>query len=500
MNKDDIRDRALDFVRKHDMLKQRERVVAGISGGADSMCLLGLLLEWRDLLDLEIHVVHVNHGIRGKAADTDEEFVTDFCRSHKVDFRAVHADIPALARKCGQSEEEAGRNLRYEAFRETAQELGCSRIAVAHNRSDNAETVIFNMLRGSGPAGLKGILPVRKLKDSGIDIIRPLLNTSREEIEFWLSENGIGFRTDETNLEEQYSRNIIRNIVMPLFKERINSASEEHIVQLAYRTAQVEEFARKAADEAMAEMEADGRISVTGKNKSGGGSFGYRINAAALREKGGLLTNMIIRNLMGRLAGGLKDIGSVHIEDAAALLDKQTGRKIDLPYGIEARREYDDLVLEKDAGTVKGGFSFRIGKDELEELSETSPMIVELPADNASGFVKLKLYLTEPPTDRDFSKNLYTEYFDCDKIKNGVEIRTRREGDRLLIKRGGGSAGLAGKSLKSWMIDNKIPLRERDSILLAADSEHILWIMGRRRDDSCFIDGNTTKVLVMILE
>ena len=293
---------------------------------------------------------------------------------------------------------------------------------------------------------------------------------------------------------------IIRNIVMPLFKERINSASEEHIVQLAYRTAQVEEFARKAADEAMAEMEADGRISATGKNKSGGGSFGYRINAVALREKGGLLTNMIIRNLMGRLAGGLKDIGSVHIEDAAALLDKQTGRKIDLPYGIEARREYDDLVLEKDAGTVKGGFSFRIGKDELEELSETSPMIVELPADNASGFVKLKLYLTEPPTDRDFSKNLYTEYFDCDKIKNGVEIRTRREGDRLLIKRGGGSAGLAGKSLKSWMIDNKIPLRERDSILLAADSEHILWIMGRRRDDSCFIDGNTTKVLVMILE
>ncbi len=224
MNKDDIRDRALDFVRKHDMLKQRERVVAGISGGADSMCLLGLLLEWRELLDLEIHAVHVNHGIRGKAADADEKFVEEFCRSRNVDFRAVHADIPSLARKSGQSEEEAGRNLRYEAFCETAVKLNCRKIAVAHNRSDNAETVIFNMLRGSGPAGLKGILPVRKMKDTGIEIIRPLLNTSREEIEFWLGENGMGFRTDETNLEMQYSRNIIRNTVMPLFKERINSA------------------------------------------------------------------------------------------------------------------------------------------------------------------------------------------------------------------------------------------------------------------------------------
>ncbi len=246
-------------------------------------------------------------------------------------------------------------------------------------------------------------------------------------------------------------------------------------------------------------MEKEGKVRAADNKKPEGGISGYRINAAALREKGELLTGMIIRSLMGRLAGGLKDIGSVHIEDAAALLNKQSGRKIDLPYGIEARRDQEDLVLERNTVTVSGGFSFRISGEELQSADEASPLIVELPEDNVSGFSKLKMYVTERPGTCDFSKNLYTKFFDCDKIKNGIVIRTRAEGDHLLIKRGDDSAMPARKSLKSWMIDNKIPLRERDAVLLAAEENHILWVLGHRRDDSCLIDENTDKVLVMEL-
>ena len=543
MNKNEIRDRAFAFAMTHNMLNKGDKVVAGISGGADSMCLLGLLLEWRELLNLEIYVVHVNHGIRGEAADGDEGFVREFCGANNVAFRAVHADIPKMAQLSGCTEEEEGRNLRYRVFTEVSEEFGCNRIAVAHNRSDNAETVIFNMLRGSGIPGLKGITPVREIfpdnttdvnnKDRGggdnaetglgknrpVTLIRPLLNTSREEIEAYLSECGMTFRTDATNFEEEYSRNVLRNSVFPIFRERINSASEDHIIRLAQQAAEVDSFLTDIVDRRMSEMETKGCLeyliqearsynkAVLGSSTGVDGSvsvnsrtmtdriIGCRIGTEALNGMEGLIRRMVIRNLVGRLAGRLKDIANVHIEDIVGLLDKQVGKRIDLPYGLTARRDYDGLVIEKKGAAeqlLQDDKELVIKLSEFARYSEDDKRIVETEGVKP---LKLGLYCTDRVPDTDFTKNLYTKLFDCDKIKNDVSIRRRRSGDFLMLR--GRNGDTVRKSLKSWMIDNKIPADIRDRIMLLTEGSHVLWIIGYRRDDSCLIDEHTKNILAV---
>ncbi len=492
---DDIHDRALAYVMQHDMLREHERVVAGISGGADSMCLLGLLLEWRERFDLAITVLHVNHGIRGAAADADEAFVESFCRENNVDFKVVHADVPKLAAMSGTTEEEAGRNLRYRVFAETASELNCTRIAVAHNRADNAETVVFNMLRGSGISGIKGISPVRKISGD-ITVIRPLLDISRKEIEAYLAGRNMSYRTDATNFDTGYSRNAIRNIVMPVFKERINSASEEHIVRLALQAAQIEEYLKAQADKVYDGMEENAQIRKNGQNES-------RINVGALEQTEPVIRSMIVRRMIGELAGKLKDIGNIHVDEVLGLTAKQSGKKADLPYGITALREYGDIVLKLKSTVTGADASLKDTEiietdiNELEKFTENAPFTVEIPRSGLPESAVLRLFVTQQLPEEDFTKNLCTKCFDCDKINDSVLIRNRKPGDYLLLRSGSGD--LMRKSLKTWLIDNKIPAGEREKLVLVTEGSHVLWIVGYRRDDSYPVNEDTRRVLVMKL-
>ncbi len=488
MSREDIRDRTLEYVKLHNMLNKGEKVVAGISGGADSMCLLGLLLEWRDELKTEITAVHVNHGIRGAAADEDEAFVRDFCEQNGVAFRAVHADIPRIARETGCTEEEAGRNFRYETFRKTARECGCSKIAVAHNRSDNVETVLFNILRGSGLPGLKGIPPVRDM--DGFTIIRPLLETSRQEIEQYLAEKGMDFRTDATNNENVYARNTIRNIVLPIFREKINAASEDHIVRLIHEAYDTEKMVAGEVSKTISALEASGKIRV----KAGTDNNEIRIDVQSLLAAGEPVRSRIIREMTGRAAGRLKDITSVHIGDVLRLLDKSVGKKADLPYNLEAVRDYRELVLrKKEQSTCSDDADTHVfAEADFEQRGPGYEWKCRFEGEPADGYVKLSV--TSELPDPDFTKKIYTKFFDCDTIKSGVCVRCRRPGDYLMIRDGEGR--LVRKSLKSWMIDNKIPVQQRDRIGLVAEKDHVLWIIGSRRDDSCMIGAETKRVLV----
>ena len=508
-SRDLIQKKALEYVRANDMLKTGDKVVAGISGGADSMCLLGLLLDWREQFDLGITVLHVNHGIRGAEADEDECFVRDFCSERDVAFRAVHADIPAMAAESGCTEEEEGRNFRYRVFEETARELGCSRIAVAHNRSDNAETVLFNILRGSGISGLRGITPVRHIisgrddtagGDTAVTIIRPLLSTSRQDIEEYLRSRGIGYRTDKTNFDTGYSRNAIRNIVMPLFREQINARAEEHIVRLAGQAAMLEQTLQRMTESGIAFMKKEGsiRIDTEGNKKT------ITLETAGLKNEDELMTGIMIRSLIGEAAGRLKDITGVHIDNAVKVLKGKTGKRISLPYGIVVRKEYGRLIIERTCGCggeerkvsenrenepdTSGTILNIIDTDTLAKYTERSPISVN------KGDCRLTMYVTERENKSYFTKNLYSICFDYDKIKNGISIRFRQSGDHLLIKNSG---RLVRKSLKTWMIDNKIPAGRRDRVMLLTEGNHVLWVIGYRRDDSCPVDDKTRRVLVV---
>lgn len=215
------------FLEQYHMIEQSDVVVAGVSGGADSVCLLLHLLELKEKLSFTLAAVHVQHGIRGKESLQDAAFVEELCRRYQVQLFRYDYDVPEYAKQHGYSEEEAGRNLRYESFHKALEELGApeGKIAVAHNRNDLAETMLWNMIRGSGMRGMAGIPPVRD------GIIRPLLHTARVEIENYLKEKGESYCTDATNASLDYTRNRIRNQVLPVLEE-LNAGVYAHMERL----------------------------------------------------------------------------------------------------------------------------------------------------------------------------------------------------------------------------------------------------------------------------
>ena len=442
-------DRVLKYALSYHMFEKGDKVVAGVSGGADSMCLLGLLIDWRESLGLNITVLHVNHGIRGAEADSDEEFVRRFCADAGVDFRAVHADIPGIAKASGCTEEEAGRNFRYQAFTQACRETGSSRLAVAHNMNDNAETVLFNLARGSGLAGMAGIAPSRVLSD-GIELVRPLLASSRSEIEEYLSEKGIGHVTDSTNLENDYSRNCLRNLIIPVLNDKVNSKAESHIAGLAAEVRETEGLIAGLAAQVLDEVRIEG----------------LKIDAVKLADYSPVIARRVIRLLLGEAAGRLKDIERIHIDAVLELLGKDTGRSLNLPYGIRAVTEYGVLRL-----------------------------VTEGEEESAPG--QIKLSIEKYDASKEFPKNLYTKWFDYDKIKDDIAVRTRQSGDYLMIRMNG---GLVRKELSRWFIDNRIPKDVRERVPLLAAGSHVLWVCGYRRDDTCLVDETTERVLVACME
>ena len=238
-----------ETVSRYKMIPKGSRVLVAVSGGADSMSLLNWLFENRGLYKAEIFAAHFNHGLRGEESDRDARFVRDFCEEKGIPLETGGADVASYARENGLGTEEAARNLRYGFLEKTAEKLGCGLIATAHNSDDNAETVLFNLARGSGMKGICGIPPVRG------NIIRPLLGTTRAEIEEYLELKGIAHVEDSTNALDDYSRNLIRHKVMPVLKE-INPGFSASVLRMgtllrdddAVLDAMAEELIRKSAE------------------------------------------------------------------------------------------------------------------------------------------------------------------------------------------------------------------------------------------------------------
>ena len=228
-------DTVRETIARYHMTPKGGRIIACLSGGADSVCLLKVLSELKDELQISLSAVHVNHCLRGEESDRDMHFCMALCESLDIPLRVFHVDVTGYCAEHGTSTEEGARILRYNAFAEEAQCLGGAKIATAHNRGDNCETVVFNLARGTGIKGLRGIPPVRG------DIIRPLIRVTREEIEEYLRSLGQDFVTDSTNLTEDYSRNIIRHRVIPVLSG-INEGFGRAVTRLSESAAEDEEY------------------------------------------------------------------------------------------------------------------------------------------------------------------------------------------------------------------------------------------------------------------
>ncbi len=452
----------LQFIKQQHMFEKNDRVVVGVSGGADSMCLLNVLMRIDKEYSLTLFVVHINHQIRGAEADQEEQFVRDFCLKHGISVNCIKADVKKLAREKRWSLEEAGRFVRYQAFEEECKQHNCHKIAIAHNMNDNAETVLFHLFRGTKMEGMSGIHAVHHR------IVRPLLETKRDAIEVFMKGENIAYCTDSSNLSLDYTRNKIRNYLLPYVKEQINEKSLEHIVSFAKEMERVATYLCKQTNQAFSHIATIYHDRV-------------ELDLMLLQKEDIILQNTVIKMAIEQLSKSKKDIEEKHIQLAKQLILNQPGKQITLPYHIIIQRGYTTLIVKKQEckPDVK-----RI------EYPVTIPGIVAVQEMNCEFHFEIIMVqgeLTIP-------KNCYTKWFDYDKIIDTVVIRTRQQGDFLQIHKDGGK-----KSIKSLLIDEKVPKESRDTCCFLASGHHVLWIPQIRTSEAFLIDETTTRILSVTL-
>ena len=455
-------DKIKAVIKENELLKDGERVVVGVSGGTDSVC---LLLVLKEIMPPEcITAVHINHGIRGDEATRDEDFVLKLCKRLEIRLEIRRLDVPLFARDNKISEEEAGRILRYRVFEEIRLLYKADKIAVAHNLNDVAETFLMNLSRGSGITGLTGI----KLR-SGV-LIRPLIKTSRTEIEEIVTYLGESFITDSTNNSLIYTRNRIRKRVIPELEE-VNERAVSHINDACERLEKIEGYIIKEAANAYKSYVTKGKdIFISNE-------------ILTLDE---VIIEEVLHKALSEAAGRARDIGGVHISYLLELFSKQVGRTIDLPYKVRAFREYKGIRLKGSANKSESGESIQMLPELLLHTED-----VEGISTVASEEDNIRLTF-EDGSVKNLSQNSCIRWFDYDKIAENVMVRFKEEGDFLVISPEGDK-----KKLNKYFVDSKIPSDKRGGIPLVVSGNDVLWIIGYRTGEGARITKSTKKLLKM---
>ena len=298
-----------------DLIKDGDKIVLGVSGGPDSMCMLDMMRELKEEknIDFKIYVAHINHMIRKEAID-DEKYVQDYCKRYNIEFYVKRADVQKIANDKKIGTEEAGRKVRYVFFEEVLQKTGSNKIAIAHNKNDKIETIIMHLLRGSGLSGLKGIEPIRDNK-----YIRPLLECEREEIEQYCEKKNLHPRIDKTNFENEYTRNKIRNIVIPYIKKEFNP----NIIQTLSRLSEV------AKDESnyveLQTQKAYNKLLIEKTDKQ------IVLNLKKFNQEENVIQKRLVLKSIKDLNGSTDRIEKIHIEDIVKLCNNNVGNKYFTP-------------------------------------------------------------------------------------------------------------------------------------------------------------------------
>ena len=483
----EIIDKIYRYIEQNNMLTDCERVVIGLSGGADSVCLLMVLKGYieKKHLQTELCAVHVNHGIRQEAGD-DEEFARALCERMGVSFTAYHIDAIELAKQLGMSVEEAGRKERYRIFNEECQ--GCNaRIAVAHHMNDQAETVLMNLSRGTSLKGIGGIRPVRD------NIIRPLLSVTRAEVEEVLKDFNQPYVTDATNLCNDYTRNSLRNVVIPYMTEKVNAHTVENIADAAEELQKNFDFIETEAKKAYDKYVYVGDTVVLRL---------YGEEFAGLHE---VIRKRVIYKAVHALTQTAKDIYKVHVNAVDELVAKPVGSSADICYGLRAVKGYDDIIISRknmDAASENLSGIRGLTGAELERLKSGEAVTITQNIyydDNGAPELKqvrVKLQLhSNYEKNRNYANSCYAKSFDYDKIQGKLCIRSRVDGDRIVVNRAG-----TWRKLKKEFIDRKVPADMRDNVLVVSDDSGVLWAVGVRRSECALIDDETRNVLEITIQ
>ena len=307
-----LEDRVLDTITKYNMIQDNDKVVIGVSGGPDSIALLTILNKLKEKWNIKLYVAHINHRIR-KEAEEETEYVKDFCAKIGVEIYIKEINVEEEAKRLKIGTEEAGRNIRYAFFEEVLEKVGANKIATAHQKNDNAETVLMNIMRGTSIAGLKGIEKVRDGK-----FIRPLIECSREEIENYCKDNKLDPKYDKSNNENIYTRNKIRNLLIPYLQKEYNPNIIDTINRLADLAAQEEQFLNKVVEK---EYE---KLLISGDNKKENIVI---LDLKKFNQLDYIIKSKLVLYTIAKAYGRTTGIEKVHIDDIIKLCENNIGNK-----------------------------------------------------------------------------------------------------------------------------------------------------------------------------
>ncbi|MFL0195153.1 tRNA lysidine(34) synthetase TilS [Clostridium sp. WILCCON 0269] len=453
----------LNTIEENKMFNKGDKVIVAVSGGPDSMCLLHILYVLQKKLGITLYVAHVNHCLRGEEGNKDEEYVKTVCEKLSIQFKSLRIDVNRIAKEKSISCESAGREVRYKFFEEFKNQLKAEKIAIAHNANDQAETVLMRIMRGAGLQGLTGINPVRDNV-----FVRPLICTTRGEIEKYCYNNNLHPRIDKTNLETIYSRNKIRLELIPYIQKNFN----KDIITVLNRLSDIIKIDNDYLDyisqekfKKYCEVRVEQVIIFKG---------------AFLEQKAILVR--IIRLSLEAVSGDLKDIEKVHIFNIIDIQGCSTGKDIMLPHNILVSSDYGNIIVRKNVKKVienyEVQYTLKLGCNNITDIK--SKIYISL--------IDLKEYTY-------YKKDRFIQYFDYNKIKGNIILRNRRKGDKFT------PLGMVGsKKLKSLFIDLKISKNKRDKIPLVCFGNEIGWVVGYRISELFKVDKNTKDILAIKFE
>jgi len=527
MKKVESESRVINFIQRHSLILPKETLVVGVSGGADSVCLLHLLARWREELGVKLHVAHLNHQLRGAESEADAKFVAELASSLGVPATIDRQDVAIYRTKRNCSIEEAARELRYDLLAKVAGDVGANRVAIGHTRDDQVETILMHILRGTGTSGLHGLEPCSpipfchselpschservsrspeqsdgeeshtaqgklreespKAKNLGLLVIRPLLDITREETLNYCQEYQLGPRIDSSNLSLSFLRNRLRLELLPLLR-KYNPKVGDALLRLAKIAKDDSSFMEQQAFELWDKVASqEGNAVCLNKGKFG-------VLPVALQRR-------LLRLAVAKILGDTKDIEINHIEAVRSLLSKPVGKRISLPHGIICYGGYNEVI-------IAGGFPV-IARHEVPKQSQFPPcpfpplhgeLPLKVPGETCLPGWRVIANIVPviaseakhiPPLSLRAKRSNLTAEFDLHQTGTELFVRQRQPEDKFQ------PLGMnMPKKLQEFMIDAKIPLSWRDSIPIICSPERIIWVVGWRIDDRVKVTKATEEIL-----
>lgn len=469
-------EKVLETIKKHNLIEEGDRILLGLSGGPDSVCLFHLFLEISTIFNIRFEAIHINHLLRADESFEDEKYVENLCRSFEINLKIVRVDVNMEAQHLKMSIEEAAREIRYREFAKFSNERDLNKIATAHNKNDQAETILMRIIRGTGTDGLSGIKYIRG------NIIRPLLDINKEFIVKYCDEKELKPRIDSSNLKSEYTRNKIRNVLIPFIDNEYSGSIVNSLGRLSDVAAKDADFINR---ETLRTFENMNKINNNGLCKVS--------QSELINFHPSILSRLIIK-IINDIGGNLKRVEAKHIENTIEFIKKsKTSDEIHLPAGVKISRSYDKIIFLNES--ISNLLAYNLNNipvcDEEKYLDK-----IEVGEQKVVKWGKY-LFEFELLEVNEYLKDVYKtnekqgiQFFDYKSFELGINIRSRKKGDAFKPK-----GTNYHKRIKEFFIDEKIAKEERENIPIITNGFEIAWVVGLRTSEDFTIHKDSKKIL-----